>query len=329
MTFFVRCIFTHCIDYCWWNKSKMDKKIKLNNFVTFNEATNYLSKAFSESVSLAEVYRLVLSKKLTASVRLLNQTCAVDGRYIKNKSEISCINDQEYILLDQAKGIVFEQEPCLIDGIWDLSMIGMESHIIENLYRNELNELAMIDVNIKGLFVSQGDRVCKLKNVVKFDYDKAKRRSLYSNIISFWRNKCVPFIYGVFVIDKATDEAKLAFEAFKKQPNSNFVFEDSLNIEQHKHQLIIRTDELLRFVRSQQEDVIAQEPSEKPIKSKERNTLLVLIGAFCKNADIDPSARGVTPKLVAMTERVGAPLSDDSIRKILSQVPSALEMRQK
>ena len=316
----------------------MDKKIKLNKFVTFDEATNYLSKAFGESVSLAEVYRLVLSKRLTASVRLLNKTCAVDGNYISTKDSVAHSNSQGYVLLDQTKGMVFGQEPCLIDGIWDLPMIGMESLVIENLYQNELNEFATIDVNVKGVFVSQGDRICKLKNVVNFCSDNETKHTLCTMIFPPLRYKCISFIDLIFkgerkvqeiILKGQRDEAIAAFEEFKSQPSLNFIFEDSLNLGQHCNQLVIRTDELLRFIYTQQEEVIVKDDFEKPMTSKERNTLLVLVGAFCKNADIDPSARGVTPALVAMTELVGAPLSDDSIRKILSQVPSALEKRQK
>ncbi|WP_413525165.1 hypothetical protein [Photobacterium phosphoreum] len=314
----------------------MDKKIKLNNFVTFNEVADYLSKTFGESVSLAEVYRLVLSKRLTASVRLLNQTCAVDGRYINTKDSIAYSNSQEYVLLDQKKGMVFDQSPCLIDGIWDLPMIGMESLIIENLYQNELNEFTTIDVNVKGVFVSQGDRIFKLKNVVNFCSDNEMKHTLCTMIFPPLRYKCISFIDLIFkserkvqeiILKAQRDEAIAAFEEFKSQPSLNFVFEDSKSFDQHSHQLIIRTDELLRFSCSNQDDVIVKVSSNefRSNESSEEGDLLGLIGVLCHRVGIDPSARGVTIAVQKMVELVGVSMSDDCIRQILLQTVQALD----
>lgn len=317
--------------YCGRNKSKMDKKIKLNNFVTFNEVADYLSKTFGESVSLAEVYRLVLSKRLTASVRLLNQTCAVDGRYINTKDSLAYSNSQEYVLLDQKKGMVFDQSPCLIDGIWDLPMIGMESLIIENLYQNELNEFTTIDVNVKGVFVSQGDRLFKLKNVVNFCSDNEMKHTLCTMIFPTLHYKCISFIDLIFkserkvqeiILKAQRDEAIAAFEEFKSQPSLNFVFEDSLNLEQHSYQLIIRTDELLCFVCSQQEEVIGEVPFENP---GDRDYLLIIIGVLFNKTGIALPIRSATSVFQRMVELTGIPLSDDSIRNVLTQVPPALD----
>ena len=89
--------------------------------------------------------------------------------------------------------------------------------------------------------------------------------------------------------------------------------------------LVVRTNELNRFIKS-----LEDTPSnEKALASKERNSLLVLIGALCKQVDIDPKQRGVAASLVAMTELVGAPLTDDTIRKILSQIEPAIDSRSK
>jgi hypothetical protein len=88
---------------------------------------------------------------------------------------------------------------------------------------------------------------------------------------------------------------------------------------------VIRTDEVTRFIQT-----LEDTPQEaKPLTSNEKNSLLVLIAALCKEANVDWCQRGVTTSLVAMTDLIGAPLTDDTILKILKQIPPAIESRSK
>lgn len=73
----------------------------------------------------------------------------------------------------------------------------------------------------------------------------------------------------------------------------------------------------------------SQEASKRSLGSKERNTLLVVIAALCKEMEVDWSQRGVATAIQRATETLGAPVSDDTIRKIFIQIDSALESRQK
>ncbi|WP_318465082.1 hypothetical protein [Photobacterium leiognathi] len=316
----------------------MDKKIKINDYVTFIEAANYLSKAFGESVSLAEVYRLILSKKLTASIRLLNPTCAVGGRYISNEGGHSCNDEQGIILVDQMKRVVFDQTPCLIDGIWDLPLIGCASFFIEDLYQKELNEVAPIHTGVQGLFICQGNSFFKLQNVVAFPSDDKKKTSLLAKLFPILNNESVSLFDLIFKSDSdvqdlikktKTDKGIAAFKAFKKQPSSKFVFDDVLSLEQQGHQLIIRSDELLRFADLSKKDVVVEASmnDSKLGKPSEEYDLLVLIGIFCIKAGVEPSARGVTPAVQKMVELVGVSMSDDCIRQVLSQAAQALDKK--
>jgi hypothetical protein len=87
--------------------------------------------------------------------------------------------------------------------------------------------------------------------------------------------------------------------------------------------LVVKTDELRAF------EVNLSNNVSKPLNTTERNTLLTIIAAFCKYESINPSARDTTSQLVQMTEDLGAPISDDTIRKVLHQIPNALEARRK
>ncbi len=71
------------------------------------------------------------------------------------------------------------------------------------------------------------------------------------------------------------------------------------------------------------------ESAEKQLSTNERNTLLVLIAALCKQANIDYNKAGISSALAAATDEIGAPITDDTIRKILKQIPLAVESRSK
>jgi hypothetical protein len=69
---------------------------------------------------------------------------------------------------------------------------------------------------------------------------------------------------------------------------------------------------------------------ERALGTRERRTLLVIIEALAKEANIDtgsPYAAAETIK--ALTEQLGAPISQDTIANRLKEIPDALEAKQK
>jgi len=68
---------------------------------------------------------------------------------------------------------------------------------------------------------------------------------------------------------------------------------------------------------------------EKSLSTKERHTLLVIIAALCKEADIDYSQRGVANAIQLLTENIGSPITDDTIRNVLKQINEAVDVRSK
>lgn len=79
-----------------------------------------------------------------------------------------------------------------------------------------------------------------------------------------------------------------------------------------------------RLANSEMRSMVKAEP---PASPKHRRTLLTLIGALCKAADLDVKKRGVAQRLMEMTEQVGAPVDDETIRKIMADIPEAIESR--
>jgi hypothetical protein len=72
---------------------------------------------------------------------------------------------------------------------------------------------------------------------------------------------------------------------------------------------------------------IAQKP-DQPLDTKERNTLLIIIAALAKEAKIPLDKHDKAGKIIAgLTERLGAPVSDDAIASKIKLIPNALESR--
>ncbi|GAC1569064.1 MAG: hypothetical protein NVS3B3_23040 [Aquirhabdus sp.] len=68
--------------------------------------------------------------------------------------------------------------------------------------------------------------------------------------------------------------------------------------------------------------------SDRPVATTERRTLLVLIAALCQKANYNYSDKGIAGPLQRMIfNEVSVNVTDDTIRKILRQIPDALEAR--
>ncbi len=68
---------------------------------------------------------------------------------------------------------------------------------------------------------------------------------------------------------------------------------------------------------------------DKTLGKRERDTLLTIIAAFCKYESLDLKERGLAARIAQMTQDLGAPVTDDTIRSVLGQIPGAVESRMK
>jgi len=69
--------------------------------------------------------------------------------------------------------------------------------------------------------------------------------------------------------------------------------------------------------------------AEKVLSTRQRRTLLTMLAALCKRANVDTTARGAAQRIREMTEELGAPVNDDTIKAILNELPEAIEARMK
>ena len=68
---------------------------------------------------------------------------------------------------------------------------------------------------------------------------------------------------------------------------------------------------------------------DRPISTRARRTMLTIIAALCKQAKIDYQKRGAAIDIKKATERIEAPVDDETIRKLLEEIEYAVDSRMK
>jgi hypothetical protein len=68
---------------------------------------------------------------------------------------------------------------------------------------------------------------------------------------------------------------------------------------------------------------------DRPITTRARRTMLTIIAALCKKAEIDYQERGAATEIKKATERIKAPVDDETIRKLLDEIEDAVDSRMK
>ena len=319
----------------------MSKLFKLKEWLTLDEAANHISTVLGEPVTLADIYRLALDKHIKLSANFVNGAQAKTGRFVKTEDIefITVENDfftdkklekpfsmpsKHEVYVSKDDWVSITSKVVSIRGLWDLTMIGSEALDIEFYYHQETSGLEVDLTCLEGTCLRQGDVICQLQS----DFDdneyqqgsKAAKQKLEQYITS---NKLTDD-----EIKKLRDEYQVERKEFlggKREFERVPSYYPSGGLDEHDYVLVVKTKEVTRFIQSLEETP----PEAKSLTSKERNSLLVLLGAVCKHSNIDPSQRGIATSLVAMTELIGAPLTDDTIRKILNQIEPAIESRSK
>jgi len=69
--------------------------------------------------------------------------------------------------------------------------------------------------------------------------------------------------------------------------------------------------------------------TERPLTTRSRRTLLIIIAALCNKAGININDWGAAKRISEITEEIGAVVTDDTIHKIISEIDDAVESRMK
>lgn len=74
---------------------------------------------------------------------------------------------------------------------------------------------------------------------------------------------------------------------------------------------------------------LREPPQRRGATTRARDTLLTMIAALSANCGINLDERGSASRIVEAMERIGTPASDDTVRTVLKEIPSAIERRSK
>jgi hypothetical protein len=274
---------------------QMKKLLKLKQWLTVAEAARHLSTLFSEDVSEADVLRFALDGHLTLSVYFVNHAIGRCGRgpavpildakwrFIQ-MSDGGWVHSIDGLAIEQNGVIEYAEQITVLDGIWDLTMLGSERLDVEHQYQI-LTGGPAVDLHFLGNpIVSRDDGT----------YCQVQERHSNNEFVNPEMLK--PYDYAH--INNYHPAARLPTDSV----------------------LVVRTSAL--------RELEARMSEPKPIETRERTTLLVIIAALAELQKIDlkkPSSAAVA--IEAQTASMGARVSARTIEDHLKRIPDALEGR--
>ena len=327
----------------------MKKLFTLKKWLTLPETAKHLSIVFGEEICEADILRLAIDGHLKLSVNFVNHAKARSGRIMpieeaefeEFSSEIfpklpipdelkgKPIKVMRGINLDGKKVLNLDSKVVTLVGVYDLAMLGNERLDVEHNYQMLTNGPSVTLEGLDGAFVTgDADTMYQLQE----GYDKNEYQPGSNGSLRELEHQIV---LKKIASDKAQEllarhkEDREAFLAKAKERRDSG--KDSENYYPagglpDDSVLVVRTDALRKFEQSINEPT---EPDSKPVTTNERNTLLTIIAALCDYSAVDPSARGAAGKIAGMTDGLGAPVTDDTIRKVLLKIPDAIDRRMK
>ncbi len=315
----------------------MSKLFKLKEWLTIDEAAKHLSTVLGEEVAIADIYRLALDGHLVLSMSFPNKTCgnlgeAVGVENVKrfelpdelldfvNKGGINRL-PREIVTSDyigNGQFINWDEKVTIIEGVWDLVMRASEKIDVEFIYHQHIGGPYIDLVGLDGAFVKQGNVYCRL--VESWDDNEYQKGSLAvkKQLENWIANNEIPKENIKPMWEKFEADRKEYLKDRDSRPRYNDYYPAGGLPKDGVY--VVRTAAIVDFLNR-----INEAPKqEKLLSTKERNSMLTLIAALCREADFNLEQRGIAGALAASTETLGKPLTDDTIRGILKQVKDLL-----
>jgi hypothetical protein len=227
--------------------------------------------------------------------------------------------------LDGERFLTLSDDLTTLRDVWDLPMIGAEALDVEHKFQNRTDGPAVTLVNIDGAFVEGPDGVmCQLQE--SYDENEYQAGSLAA-LEQLKQRIIVEDIkprQADVLLKRHAEQRKAFLEERKGRPARDNYFpagglpKDAV--------LVVRTESLRDFEAAMDR---APTATDKPLTTKERRTLLTIIAALCDYSAIKHQERGAASQIAKLTEAIGAPVTDDTVRTVLARVSDALEARMK
>ena len=297
------------------------KKLQLKTILRPYEAAEYVGHKLGENFSESDLYFAALNKKLVMSnlVRGTShyQKCKITRPL--NDFEIFDTNYERSGELDIGE-----------DKIFDLAMVGLEVDYLKSLYESRENDYIdeCLSKNVEHHYCFlDNDNIVLIYEDFDSNINLEGSYAWYEFGQPNYTAEQLAEYSSIYQAHLEINKEKRA-ESFKKLNRVDFLGMDFVEspAPMEVGQLVVRIDDLDRF----SDNLLrADDAAPESLSLREKRTLLVVIAALCKEAKIDFTQRGVASAIEMLTEQIGAPISDDTIRKILKQIPKAVESREK
>lgn len=300
----------------------MSKLFRLKKWMNLPEAAARLSATFGEEVHESDIYRLALDGHLVLSVLFVNKAIARSCRIVTPEEidwmDIPSLDGVKVVripangrILRLNEGLyLIENGLLLVEGVWDLPLLGGERLDVEFAYQQLTGGPEVAGVSLEGVFVkSQDGAMFEIQDRMKA-VPKARNRKRIGGWFS-----------GLGQASTASADSKkwLNLDDGADTHPAGALPEDCL--------FVIRTEALLQFEQSMLEDSLSQG---RPLQTKERFSLLTIIAALAKEAKIDVAHPSKAASLIeGMTTQMGAPVAKRTIEEHLKRIPSAIDARAK
>ena len=277
----------------------MSKLYKLKKWVSLSEAANLIAENIKERVEVCDVLQLALNGQVAISALLINAAC---GRQC-NPVKLADVKFNEVIGLKgeilhlPAEGRLFfqDEQAYLIEK--------KVQHLEAGIYDLPLTGGERIDVEHRLHQLQSGIEVTAVSLEQVF---VRNQRGLLFEIQDHYRSeKLTPF-----------DESFFSDENYHP---AGALPEDS--------EFVLRPETIDEFLAGFEQTGLHVE---KPLLTRERNTLLVIIAALCREAKIDYSKPSkAAANIKHQLDLMGLSVGETTVEEHLKKIPDALESRTK
>ncbi|MBJ2130257.1 hypothetical protein JC525_15090 [Alteromonas sp. IB21] len=292
--------------------------MKLKQYLSLNDATNYLSAALEEQVSVADIYELSLEGHIAISIRLTNQAYAKKVGSAPGRELIDGEHQVAPVLADEV-----DEQVHIFNGIYDLAMFGEERFEIRKLYQQAIQEDNPVLSELSGFYVKHEGSIYKLLESLPVSNSEESQISKEARLESLLKAKGL-------TSQSQFDDPLSAFENFDAEeileisrlvsPFPGDEFREAISIPANTYQFVIRPTELHRLVAKLNNPLLIDGKVESKLLPLEKRTLLNVIHILLKELRIDPNVRGISSSISLLSDKAGIAISDNTIRKVLKDV---------
>lgn len=322
----------------------MGTLFKLKEWLTVAETARHLSIVFSEDVSEADVLRLALEGHLRLSVYFVNYAKARRGQVVDydhaewgefpadlaarfpnvpDEAKGKPLPYMRSLNIDGKRFLNLSDEVTTLRGVWDLPMIGTERLDIEHTYQNLTGGPDVTLEGLDGAFVEgQDGQICQLQESFEDNEYQAGSNAQLEKLREKIADSGLEEPEVAALLERHKEDRKVFLEQKRQRSSANYYPAGGLPKDSV---LVVRVAALQEFEKS----INGNSESEKRLSTTERNTLLTIIAALCDYSAIKHQERGASAQIATLTQDIGAAVTDDTIRKVLKQIPDALQTRMK